>query len=528
MLYLKMKRPFQLSRLLVLHPASTFGLAVLALNTVPFQKPGLALKRLTLVTLRLNVVEALGKLNFRLGWGIILLVMISQDTVAQQPRLRKKPIAGPVLELGSATFPKPLVRGGGDAPMGSLLEGEWSPSQPNVAAAPWIEGHPGKFVTQGRTISDTRFYFVLQPPVDKPNENFGIAAMGTRNYDGYLQAFTDNNQQSWLSGEDDKGGGMRVRLKADATPAVDAPRLIEFHPAEEGSAEVRINGIVAGKMSSNLTLNYFGIGYASVRGFNGRLGEIRLYDDKQLTPQQAEDVSHLLLAYWNLNSANLKPGNLIPDAGILFADGYRAEPAILSAETTWARSGELIVQTTPLSDDVTKSDDAAKSNKRTYIGASDRGVLRRQRLPVGGTLALTRSWHVGGASQTANVVFNEASTLGRETLGSNGFYSLLYRTQESDDWQEAAVTSLNAQRLIAFANVSLEPGFYSLGVVQGVPYQDNAAKVLVNGAPLEDSFDLVPGQRLTFTTAGALPQSKVEITGRHYRRDLVRRASGVA
>ncbi|BDS08725.1 hypothetical protein NT6N_37650 [Oceaniferula spumae] len=394
----------------------------------------------------------------------------------------------PALELDDESsiqqLPSPILQGGGPIRITKALEGAAEKVITDDSQRPWVTLGSSK-LAKPVSLDKNHTYLVISAP--EQGKWFGLVGKGSRNWNNFVQFTHAKDGRIIFRSENRAGAVSTATLKPDQAPAADTPWLIEFHP-ENGRSNIFINGSPVGSINAAVDFWHFGYGYPGVARLTGPLGELRSYE--ALASEQSVEIRQRLMAWWGISQDNA------------FSNNHRQSPAKISANQRTATSGELTLQATSADADI-------------WIGSNESSLPVIDSLPAGYTSSYGREWHLTSkpdTQSTGHFSFQQEDTLSTDFLGKNGFYALLHRENENNNWREVAATSATEKGVISFPAIALTSGIYRLAIAQGEPYQQNPGRIAINGKTIGDTITVQAGDHLQLQSTGALSGQNLVLT----------------
>ena len=420
---------------------------------------------------------------------ILLATIAAAAGVLAWTRLRSPPDtpnalrpAPPPHELPATTpehlLPAPFLFGAG-ADLKAALPVNGEPSPDDQGRVWWTQNGGLKFA-KGFHLRTHSAFLVLHPGAE-PERMQALVARSGWTYDDLLE-MRFQGQSLVFTGETETGAtGGFGRIAPDPSLAPNQPLLLSFRPAENGRCEIHANSAPPTTIPSAITANTFGAGYARRPQFTGKLAELRVYPP--LTPEQQASVRHLLRESWSL-----------PGARGGFVRGYPRDAILLDATIHAADSGALRLAwaDVPSAAAATNTLHAAASADPAKPSLDDLGQPDL-------TMRLSQAWSLRRLDETgtpARVCFAfDLTRLPDLALGAHGFHALLHRAQPTDPFLVVAESSAKDGRVV-FPPVPAQNGFYTLGVMQGVPTRANPVRLAINGREAGETVDIPAGGRV--------------------------------
>jgi DNA-directed RNA polymerase subunit RPC12/RpoP len=341
----------------------------------------------------------------------------------------------------------------------------------------WWTQNGGLQLAKGFHLRTHSAFVVLQPGAE-PDRMQALFARSGWTYDDLLE-MRFQGQALAFTGETETGatGGFGW-IAPDPSLAPNQPLLLSFRPADNGRCEIHANSAPPTTIPSAITANAFGAGYARRPQFTGKLAELRVYPP--LPPEQQASVRRLLRETWGL-----------PGARGGFVKGFPLDPILLDATLHAGDSGALRLAWAD-------APSAAAASNTLYAAASpDPAKASLDDLGAPDlTMRLSQSWSLRRLDDTgtpARVCFAfDLTRLPDLAPGGHGFHALLHRAEPSGPFLVVAESSARDGRVV-FPPVAAQNGFYTLGVVQGVPTRANPVRFSVNGREASGEVTLPAG-----------------------------------
>ena len=406
-----------------------------------------------------------------------------QKKLRPQPKMVTMPTISPAHHA-----PIPLSRGGADTPLNNVFQVNNPQVKTDSQGRHWkhLSGH-WKLI-KPFSLSKTQLFLTFIPQ-GAANRYHGLFARGTRNYDNF-SALQFKGNTLRISGENSKGYAFGANIKNHASIRPNQPLLMRMTPAG-AKCKVQINAAPPILIPSNISTNFFGAAYAKRPHFNGKIGELRTY--KPLNPELTAYVSAELAEFWGINKNA---------SG--FKKGYRKAPASLNQDVHQSSSNELTLALTPYFRDAKKFS--------LYLGrnnADNESSISELTPDRGITVRSNAVWHIGIPAQAPNKLyfkFNpDLTNKLAKYLGKHGFFALLYRASENAPFREIVNSKAAPDGTVSFGPFRPRSGFYTLGVIQGVPTKSPELQILVNGKPTDTPLTFTPGEQLHITCKSKQP-----------------------
>jgi len=433
------------------------------------------------------------------GKGIVLMFFVALVLFAAYTifnKTEKKQIEKPLRPMPEMVImpviskdhiaPTPILQGGAGTPLNQVFKVGKTYPKPDEAGRPWWPLNGCWPIIQPFDLSKTQAFLTCLPDAE-PEHYHGLFALSYRNYDNFsVMQFHGNSLQ--ISGEHSKGGGFRTNIKADPSLVPNKPMLMSFTPTN-GKCAVQVNAAPAVFIPSNISAKYFGAAYANRPYFKGKVGELRTY--KPLSKKMTAYVKSELAEYWGITGR-----------GAGFVQGYRNAPRLLNRDVLQASSSELTLAIDPTT--------VPETPFQIFVGRDKQiSEVSIADLPANDEVSVRcdTTWHVAAPTDsTPPVYFHFSSDLTKKfasSLGENGFYALLYRKTAEEPFKEVASSIPSTTGSVSFGPISAQTGFYTLGVIQGLPTQSPDFEVLINGKPATGNLTFSPGERINISGKGS-------------------------
>jgi len=259
-----------------------------------------------------------------------------------------------------------------------------------------------------------------------------------------------------------------------------------------GTVELFVNGVSKGiKNLANAKLYWKYIGKANGNlTIDGKIDELRIWNDRRYAAEiksnmfkELEGNEPNLIAYYKMsngsgttltdNSTNSKNGSMT--GGMNSNDwvdsyvpiGFLNDDYETDIEGLWRMTGTNASQP---SNGLTMSVSSMLAEENFVVfGNNNLSSSSTSDLPAGVVRRSNRIWHTDetGTVNSATMIFDISDVTGNNaTVGASSNYKLLYRSGTSGDFSVAATANGVSGDNITFSTVSLNDGYYCIGVTQ--------------------------------------------------------------